>query len=324
MGEENAKRVFFNKVLGEPYEPKTKEIDVTALRALICVKRRPDDFDFYSRGQVPPGVRFLTAGQDSRSTQLHYTVWGWGLRRKVDGTTALCGWLIDWGLIERSYSLTFETSEYHVFDELIYRRPFPSSVSERNYYVSQCGHDIGWQPTQIPIVHYVRSWPNRAFAIKGASETPSSAVRADYMRLGNSIAVRIGDETIRDAATQPWLCNTYQIKCEWYGMIDRRIEVPGQEGSPVKVPLITLPENVDDEWVKQSCSEFLVPGEKKNELVWKHRGPNHYADCNTYAHGLALNLNPSQLDLTDDEASAAEVVHVPPASVEETHDPSFS
>lgn len=320
---DDGKRVFHNKVLGEPFEPKTREVDTASMRALICVKRRANDPEFYLRGQVPPGVRFLTAGQDSRTTELHWAVWGWGLRRRIDQTTALCAWLIDWGIVPRRYSLTFETSEYHVFDSLLYRRLFPSTVSDRNFMVHQGGHDIGYQPTQIPIISYVRSWPNRAFAIKGASETASSAVRADYMRLGSAIAVKLGDETIRDAATQPWLCNTYQLKCEWFGMFDRRIEVLDTDGSARTVPLITLPEDVDDTFIDQSCSEFLAPGERESELVWKHKGPNHYADCTTYAHGLALNLNPGQLDQTEAEASAP-VPEPRPAPREEREDPSYS
>lgn len=325
--DENKIRVYVNKVLGEVHEQKTQKVEVGALRQLICVKRRSNDPEFYIRGQVPPGVQFLTAGQDSRTTELHYSVWGWGLRRKLDKTTALCAWLIDWGVIKRQYSLTFDEAEYHVFDELIYRRRFASSVSDRLYHVAQCGHDIGYQPTQIPIVQYVRNWPNRAFAIKGAAETATSAVKADYMRLGNSIAVKIGDETIRYAATQRWLANTYQLKVEWYGMIDRRIEVadPGAgDGVARKVPLITLPEDVDDAWLNQSASEYLTRGDKKGEMVWRHKGPNHYGDTNTYAHGLALNMTPGLLGMTDDEALSI-VEFSPPAEVpEERHDPSYS
>lgn len=305
--DENARMVFFNKILGEPYELKIQEVSAAELRGLIVVKRRSADPEFYSRGQVPPGVRFLTAGQDSRSTELHFAVWGWGLRRATDKTRHLCGWLIDWGVIARPYSLEFFESEFHVFDELLYRRDFPSSVSGRTYNVMQGGHDVGYPPTQIPIIRYCRSWPNRALPVKGASLTATSASMAPFASWGQAMKHKAGETKVVDDASRHLRLNTYMLKTDLYGMMrsSRRIEVPEMAGTQVigvrSVPRIALPEDVDDMWIDQSRAEALGKGKKHNELVWQKTGPNHFADCNTYALGCAYNIDPFQQGQTADE-----------------------
>jgi phage terminase large subunit GpA-like protein len=304
--DENPLRVFYNKVLGEPYEPKVQKIDIDSLRALIVVKRRANDPEFYSRGQVPPGVRFLTAGQDSRSTELHFAIWGWGLRRATDKTVELCGWLIDWGAIKRQYSLLFSEAEYHVFDELIYRRVLPSSTTDRTYNVMACGHDIGYQPTQIPIIRFCRSWPQRAIPVKGASITATSATTAPYARWGHAMKFKAGDEHTPDETSAALLLNTFMLKNQWYGSIAKRIEISdsanGQQIGSRKVAVLAFPEDVEEGYLEQSKNEAMGKGKRRDELVWEKTGPNHYADCNTYAFGLALNFDPYQKNQTPEEA----------------------
>ena len=304
IGDDNAMRVFVNKVLGDVYEPKTKEIDESALRALMCVRRRERDPEFYSRKQVPPHVLFLTAGQDSRSTQFHFAIWGWGVREDLNQARHLCGWLIDWGEIAREYALTFTDAEYHVFDDLIYHRRLRSSLGRRTYQVRACGHDIGYQPTQIPIVRYCRTFPGRAMPVRGAAETPTSASHADYVRLSHARKFKVGDtEAVDDPAL---LLNTYLLKTDFYGMIDQRIEVPDMRLGPAGperigtrlVPRLNLPEDCGDLWFTHARNEYLGDGEKKGEKIWLHRGPNHLADCNTYAYALCLFFDPFAGNLT--------------------------
>ena len=308
--DENAKMVFYNKVLGEPYELKIQELSTTQLRGLIVVMRRKGDPEFYLRGQVPPAVRFLTAGQDSRSVELHYSVWGWGLRRSLDGNLHLCGWLIDWGRIERPYSLKFSEAEYHVFDDLIYRKGFPTTNGTSEHRVLMCGHDIGYAPTQIPIVSFCRSWPNRAVPVKGAGLTPSSAITAPFSSWGRALKYKAGEAEVVDQASRHLQFNTYMIKTELFGMLSpsRTIEIAdrvnGQQVGTRKVPLVQLPEDVDDEWLEESRNEALGTGKKKGELVWQKTGRQHYADCNTYALGCAYQLDPFQKGQTAEEYRA--------------------
>jgi phage terminase large subunit GpA-like protein len=309
MASENEMRVFVNKVLGDVYEPKVKGVDIEAMRKLIVVRRRVNDPEFYIRRQVPPGVLFLTGGQDSRTTQLHHAVWGWGVREAVDKTRHLCGWLIDWAELPREHSLTFSEAEYHVYDDLIYRRRFKSSVSDRLYSVRACGHDIGYEPTQIPIIKYTRNFTDRAKPCRGASLTPSNAIHADYVREGKARKYHAGDEEVVDEVAT--IFNTYLIKTQWYGMVNKRIKVhdvsleSGEIVGEIDVPLLNFPADVENLFLEQSKNEKLVNGEKKNELVWVKDGPNHLADCNTYAYGLALWFDAFSGNLTADEYEQA-------------------
>jgi len=303
LGDENAMMVFVNKTLGDVFEPKVKSVDANALRSLIVVKRRRDDPEFYSRGQVPPGVLFLTGGQDSRQQAFHWTVWGWGIREAIDKTKTLCGWLIDYGEIERTKSIVFSDAEYHIFDDLIYRRRFPSASGERAFMVRACAHDIGYQPTQIPIIRFARSWPGRAFPVRGAAETATSASKADYVRTGTAKRFKVGDiETIDDPAL---IMNTYLLKTNWFSMVDQRIEIAdlheGQRIGSHKVAPLALPEDCTDLWLEQSKNEELRKGKRSNELVWKATGANHIADCNVYAYALALHFDPFTHNLTAEE-----------------------
>src|SRR5581483_4717960 len=145
LDNEPTRRVFVNKRMGDVYDPSVKETSIDHWRSLICVRRKENDSEYYELGQVPRGVRFLTAGQDSRSTELHWAVWGWGLVRDEVGWPTLCGWLIDAGVEKRNYDLTLRAAELRVFDQKIYDRAFPSTDGTMQFYVAQCYHDSGWQ-----------------------------------------------------------------------------------------------------------------------------------------------------------------------------------
>lgn len=307
--DENKTRVFYNKKLGETYEPKVQKIDVNDLRKLIVVKRRANDPEFYVRGQVPPGVRFLTAGQDTRTTELHHTIWGWGLRRAVDKNLYLCGWLIDWGVIKRQYSLNFSAAEYSVYNDLIYHRRFTSTANpERSFSVRMGVHDIGYAPTQIPIVKYCQQLNGRAVPGRGDSLEASSVSNAPFCRWGAAIKVKAGkDVEAVDATSRSLIMNTYILKVDMFGFMDpkKRITIPDMNGREIigerSVPRLILPEDVDTEFLQQSRNEELVTGKRTGETMWKKSGPNHYADCNTYAYGAALQIDPFQKNMTDEE-----------------------
>jgi len=302
--DENTARVFFNKVLGECFEHKVKEVSLDALRSLRVIQRRQNDPEFYLRGQVPPWVLFLTAGQDSRSTELHHAIWGWGVRECIDGTRALCGALIEWGEIKRRYSLTFNVTEYHVYDDLIYNQRFACSmIADRAYRVRGCGHDIGWQPTQIPVIRYCRRFKGRAMPCKGASEEVSSASDAPYIRMGAAKRFKAGEAEVFDDPAL--IMNTFILKTDWFGWVDQRIEIADKtpEGHIIgtrKVPLLSLPADVDDLWLEQSKNEKLGKNDK-GEMVWQKSGPNHLSDCNTYAYAVALQYDPHAKNKTAEE-----------------------
>jgi phage terminase large subunit GpA-like protein len=314
LGDENKMIVFVNKVLGDCHESKTKKVDVNSLRDLIVRERRRNDPDFYRRGQIPPGVLFLTAGQDSRTIAFHYAIWGWGIREGTDRVRRLCRWLIDWGEIQRGYSLSFDESEFHIFDSILYRRRFPSSVnSDRLFDVRMGMHDIGWAPTQIPIIRYCRSFAGRAFPARGASETMTSADTAPYVRLSAARKSKVGDDEVFDDGAL--LLNTFTLKTQWYGDVERRFEVVDfSEGKPIgtrKVPIMSLPADVDELFLHQTANEFMGKDEDGND-VWQHQGPNHIADCNMQAYAAALHLDPHAQNQTAEEYEAARRQNVNP------------
>ncbi len=301
-------RVFYNKTLGEPYEPKLKESTVDDWRRLIVIPRRENDPDAYRRGQVPPGVRFLTAGQDSKSDLFHYAVWGWGLARTVEDRTVLRRWLIDWDTIKRKEKdLVIHTDELFVFDQLIYDRLYPTTYSSKLFFeVRECAHDTGWSPNAI--YEYTRHHEWRAIPTKGGNDTSLS--KNPIWREANRPRYKVGEEEFE--LDQPLIVfNTYQLKFAWYNSLTRMIDVfeydDGRDKPPTgkrRVNITTLPLDIDEEFLTQSCAEYLAPGKRKGEKSWEHKGDNHYADCNTYADALAQKINPFQGGLSFEEAAA--------------------
>jgi phage terminase large subunit GpA-like protein len=289
--------------LGECDEPKVKEVSLDALRSLRVVAHRAKDPEVFSRGQVPPWVLFLTAGQDSRDSQLHHCIWGWGVRQTTAGARLLCGALIEWAEILRPVkSNVFNEADYYIFDDLIYGRHFRCTDGEKVFRVIGCAHDIGYEPTMVPLIRYCRRFPGRAIPAKGASLEASSACRADYIRMGQAKRHKIGDEEVFDDPSL--VINTFILKNNWYAWVEQRIEVEDRiDGTVVgvrKVSRLALPEDVNDLWLTQSRNEKLSKNEK-DELVWKKTGPNHIADCNTYAYAVALHYDPHTKNRTAEE-----------------------
>lgn len=274
-------RVFVNRTEGDVYEVAVKETRPDQWRSLIVVPASEDDPADYTRGTVPDGVQYLTAGQDSNKRFLHWAVWGWGLVRDVQDRLYPCGWLIDYDVIERDPpSDTLELADLKVFDQLLYSRLFPSVDGDKSYQVLQCYHDAGWQP--IGPMQYAEHWIARAIPAKGAAE--DSASRAPVHRWGAAIRWMLPNgEMYSNPAIRLALMNTYLAKLQWFGLVDKYVNVSAGEGrEPIKKMRLVLPRSVNDEFIKQSASEHLVT--EKGKQIWKARGPNHFSDCNVYAY----------------------------------------
>jgi phage terminase large subunit GpA-like protein len=294
--------VFFNKLLGEPYDETIKEIEADEWRHVIVAPRRSDDAEAYMSGQFPPAVSFLTAGQDSVGDELHYTIWGWGLRRTSGNYTVLCGWLIDWGKIAVA-APTLRVERLHVFDELIYARAFPGTGGRAPLAVRQGGHDTGYRP--VTIGEYCRAWPNRAIPIKGRAAKSTS--RVPPIAWGAAAAFGQNGEIVRDESQRLLMLNTFSLKTELFAMLRDRVEIPDGAGKRI-VSRLALPHNAadDDELITQLSNEELVSIRKvrygEDEKIWKKKGPNHYLDCTVYAYAIAQNLNPYEQGLPFEEA----------------------
>jgi phage terminase large subunit GpA-like protein len=296
LDHEPTRRVFINKRLGDVFDSMVKDARPEAWRRLIVISKSEKDLEYYELGQVPRGVRFLTAGQDSRTTELHFAVWGWGLLRDDAGAPRLCGWLVDYGVVPRPYSQTLDAAELRVFDSKLYNRVFVGTDGDTLFSCEQGFHDTGWQ--EIAVYEYCRTRPFKAFPIKGAAA--DSASKAPFIRWGGAPAWRVGETTVRDERLKLCLLNTFTLKEAFYGLLDKSFQRPSGPGLPAQSqPMIVLPRNVGDDFIAQSSSEYQTP--EKRKYVWRHRGPNHWADCNIYAYAAALNLDPFQQSLPFDE-----------------------
>lgn len=298
------KRVFFNKRLGDVYDAAVKETSADAWREVICKRRSADDLEWYELGQVPRGVRFITAGQDSRSTELHWAVWGWGLLPDEGNNLTLCGWLIDAGVQERPYSLVLQSAELKVFDQLLYDRFFPSTDTKYQFDVLQGLHDTGWQP--IAAYDYCRQKPFRAFPSKGGSEESGS--NAPAVRWGSTPVFRVGDEEIKDPSLKLCVLNTFALKETFFGLAKASFKRAARPGFPVELKTVfTMPHNIDQLRDKQGltfvdhlANEYLTVEKKKH--IWKKKGPQHWLDCSIYAYAAAINCNPFQQGLPFEDA----------------------
>ena len=298
IDEEGKRRVFVNKRLGDTHEPTQRETSSDDWRACIVIPRREGDPEAYTLGQVPPGVQFLTAGQDSRTVELHWAVWGWGLVKDAGGYAHLCGWLVDCGVVERDYTPTIEAADLVAFNGLVYDRGFRRTVGEDALYVQVGLHDSGWCP--VAVYGYCASRPGKAVAAKGAHE--DSASLAPPLRWGASPTWRVGAQEVSDPRLKLALLNTYSLKESLFGLVGRRFDRGGNLGMATR---IALPADVPERFIAESSAEHLVRT-RSRAWAWAARGPEHYSDCNVMAYAAALQLNPFLRGRTREDHVASE------------------
>jgi phage terminase large subunit GpA-like protein len=296
LNSDSSKRVFWNKTLGEPFEITVSESSAADMhRCIVGPRVMPagqEDQEAYRKGQVPAGVQFLTAGQDSRSIELHHAIWGWATVETTDGSSTRRGWLIDWGVTKKPYENALHVSDLRFFDQVIYQRLFPrrssaSSPTPEFLQVLSCGHDTGWQAEAV--YAYCRTYPGRAVPVKGGavSEGRDYETTGPILRWGDAPGYTAAGQIIRDLTMRPALLNTYQLKFELVGMAKRELKL----ASGVTSWALTFPMDVDDGFLTQLTNERLAKEHKngRDVQVWKRKGPNHWLDCTVYALACALN-----------------------------------
>lgn len=291
-------RVFYNKVLGEVYVEKTKETAVEDWQKLRVIPRFENDPNAYALGEVPPEVRFLTAGQDSRASELHWTVWGWGLVRTSSGLGLLCGWLIDYGVLKREPPRQIlDAEDLEPLTQLLYDRAFPrSDIEDSSYKSVEVGfHDAGWQPRGV--WEYAQGRPGVIVPCRGRSadeESPAPPLSwgPPLSWTHSKTAIKVKDDRLKEA-----ILNTYKLKEAWFGLVDSDFE---EAGTLLRRPRLHLPRDVGDDIIIQLSSEFLSTDGKKKK--WKRRGENHWSDCSVYAYAAANNLTHFLRGKTREEA----------------------
>jgi phage terminase large subunit GpA-like protein len=299
QGNPGPMKVFINKSQGDVYVEEIKATEARDWRACIVP---PDGPHHYRAGEVPPWVQFLTLGQDSRATELHWALWGWGLIRDANGYPLMCGALIDCGLIERPHSLVLNSAELHVFDQLIYLRSFPRTNGGPPLTVKRGFHDSGWQP--IAVYEYSR-YQRRAHPVKGG-DNDNSRTKAEPWKKGAPLEKYElpNGKVVHGSGVCVYKLNTFQITQSFLGMVTTEFDTAGPAGSNRSQRMIHLPLDVPEDYITQAAAEYMTT--EKDHEVYKHRGPNHWHDCNVYAYAAALSLRPMQGWLPFDEHKPAQ------------------
>ena len=297
------RRVVVNKQFGDVYREVAREADPDAWRACVVT----DGPGAYDMGTVPEEVQFLTAGQDSRGAELHWAVWGWGLVRDVGGLGHLCGWLIACDVERRVPPRpVLEAADLAVFDQLLYDREWPRAPGAAGSpgWVAMGLHDAGWQPIAAYMYSLGRR-DGRALPSKGAGLDEISAARTQPIAMQTRPGFRdpVTGEHFREAHEQHAIINTYTLKSEIVGMVDASF--PRLRGDAMQRRVV-LPRDVPARFLAESGSEYLTRNDK-GRLEWRHRGPNHFADCNVMALAAALYLARDLRETAEEQRAGAAV-----------------
>jgi phage terminase large subunit GpA-like protein len=285
----SVRRVSVNKVHGDVFEQAETHATVETWQRLRIAEGEPGA---YKIGTVPRGVQWLTAGQDSRQTELHWAVWGWGLAATEAGHQVLRGWLVDYGVEpgparEDRSRTTLHVEDLEVFDQVLYARLWPSAEGTSHYAVGQAFHDSGWQP--IAAYEYCRRFDvtgGRAIPSKGLPTDDRS--RAPVIGWGAPPRWRIGGEEVSDPNLRRADLNTYVLKLDLTGLPSKTFR--DEQGVPRSI--LTLPHDVTAEFLDHLASERLVL--EKGKRFWKKLShANHWWDCTVLAYAAALNTAPA-------------------------------
>lgn len=281
-------RVFVNKTLGEPFEERVHEVSPDTWRKLALPEGEAGS---YSLGEVPEGVQFLTAGQDSGKRELHWAVWGWGLTRAEGGAVVLRGWLLDYGVEPGPASEdpdrgTLHVEDLRVFDQVLYQRTWPSARGgDVDFYLLQGFHDAKWQ--RIAVVEYCAGLDGQAVPAWGLPTDDRS--RQEPVSFGKPFQSVVGDETLVYENVRLAKLNTYVLKLDFLGIAGKRFV----DEKKVPRPRLTLPRDVEPRFLDALSSEKLVL-EDGRRFWTKTSHANHWWDCSIYAYAAALNLAPQE------------------------------
>jgi phage terminase large subunit GpA-like protein len=206
----------------------------------------------YPQGEVPSGVRLITAGVDVQKNRLVHVIRGWGARFE--------SWLIDYG------ECWGETDQPPVWAEL-------SDVLQREWQghpLSKAAIDSGYQTTSV--YQFCRRHPALAIAAKGHDqlEKPFKKTELDVNRQGK--AVKHG--------LPLWHFNSDQMKSFVHSRINWPVDQPGGWW---------LCEGMTEAYCKQIVAEQRVV-KLSGKIRWiKVKKDNHYLDAEALAY-LAVKI----------------------------------
>lgn len=283
LDDENVKVVVVNKRFGDVHDGDIQSTPIDDWKALR-VKEGSDDF--YLRGEVPADAMFLLGGQDNGISELHWSVWAFGIVLADGGHPLLCMWLVDYGVedgprVHSPKRTTLDSADLAVLDQVLYEALWPHASGDWMG-LTQCGHDSGWQPSAVLdycAIHRPRSVPTRGAAVDENSNHP-------LLRWSSQLRWRVGKTEKTHPDMRRADLNTFQLKRQFHGMAQRRfVDVKGRMRQR-----IYLPENTEDAFLEHLSSERLVT--EKSTRVWKPSGPNHWLDTGIIALGLSGQVQP--------------------------------
>lgn len=259
QGSDAAIKAFKNTELGETYVESGEAPDWQRL-----YERR----EGYKIGTVPKGGLFITAGVDVQKDRIEASIWAWGREKE--------SWLIEHRVLEgdtsrldvwnRLTKFIGETWPHIDGTEMSLRR-----VAVDSGYATQEVYD--WVRKQSPSVVVAIKGVGRGAALVGAASAVETGVDGKKLRRGIRIRPVVG----------------HIAKLELFGNL-RKSPPTDESGEPHPPGYVHLPK-VDEEFVKQICSEQLVT--KRNRAGYavrewqKLRDRNEALDCYVYARAAA-------------------------------------
>lgn len=269
--DEQSRQNFRNNWCGEKYTIRTK---VPRWREL---GRRLEAG--YSRGSVPGGAYFLTAGVDVQVDRCYWVVRAWG--------EECSSWLVDWGIVTRVLTERGEAgkaSDLKQLNELIVQRQFPltseNPIGQTVLAPQLTGLDCGYEPHRV--WDFVRQYPGDQVR----------AVAGDEQMTGEFFQMSVVERSARDGKAYPGGLHRWRIKVSTYKAdIQDRWQLASDEQGAWLLPYRILESG--ESYLQQVTNETPVSEPNKRGrpvtswVVIEPRLGNHFWDCEVYARALA-------------------------------------
>lgn len=234
---------WVNSWLGEPWVERTEDTKPEELRA--CVGG-------YHRGEVPEGVRVLTAGVDVQKRFLVFTVRGWG--------NDLESWLIDHGRVE----------SFDMLAGVLFAKAWPRNIMLRAVFI-----DTNYRPAEV--IDFARRYPAVVKLCRGVELDTPVPFRAESVEKHPRTGASIG-------GMKCWHTNVGMFK----DLLSQSLRVGGIAGAGA----FHVYDDVDQTYLDEMTSEHKImvrSSDRERERWVKKAGhrQNHYWDTEVYNRAIA-------------------------------------
>ena len=234
----------------------------------------------YTLGQVPPGVRFLTAGVDVQKDRVEMAVWGWGRGRRR--------WLVDYVVMPGELSMA--STKARLTEEINTTYQTEAGV---DLPIARIGIDMGYATEEV--YSWARSQgPGRVLVVKGDTR--------QNLLLGSGAPIESNQRGKKIKwGIKVWPVGVSHAKSELYGQL--RLNRPEDIGETpagwVAIPARGWRDVTMEEFCRQMVAEQYVvsikKGYKKGEWV-KARERNEALDTANYARAMAAHVGIDRMD----------------------------